>query len=84
MNKKTVQLKITLCGNVDEKIYHKVEKLAGKAGITKSKLVSNMIEVSVDYLEFMDQFGVIAFTRVFDDMREKLKSAPGRHMAECH
>jgi hypothetical protein len=84
MNKKEIQQKFTVCGRVDEKVFNRLNKLAGKAGISQSRLIGNMIEVSLDYLEFMDQIGVIAFTRVFDDMREKLKSDPGRHMAECH
>jgi predicted DNA-binding protein len=81
---KNVQAKITVCGRVDEKVFKRLNKLSEKAGITQSRMISNMIEVSIDYLEVMDQIGVIAFTRVFDDMREKLKSDPGRHMAECH
>lgn len=79
---KNVQAKITVSGRVDEKVFKRLNKLSEKAGITPSRMIGNMLEVSIDYLEFMDQLGVIAFTRVFDDMREKLQSTPGRHLVK--
>jgi predicted DNA-binding protein len=83
MRKKLFQDRITVGGSVDREVYERLGRLAEKAGITQSRLVANMVEVSVDYLETMDKLGVIAFARVFDEMRAKLRAEDHDGMAEC-
>jgi predicted DNA-binding protein len=53
----------------------RIDALAEKAGISKSRLLENMVSVSTDYLETMDSLGVIALKRVFDRMADCLVSS---------
>jgi predicted DNA-binding protein len=66
-NKKAVSIWI------DKELDIKIEYLADKAGITKSKLLANMIEVTVEEIEAADKIGLLALARVFQDLRERTK-----------
>jgi metal-responsive CopG/Arc/MetJ family transcriptional regulator len=58
---------------VDQVLVDRIDTLAVKADISRSKLMMNLLEVGVDYLEFMDDLGVVAVVKVFKDMKENFK-----------
>ena len=58
---------------IDKSLVERIEKLAQKGDLTRSKLITNIIEVGVEDVEIMDKIGVWATARVFKDMRERLK-----------
>jgi len=58
---------------VDKKLATKVENLAEKGGLTRSKFLANLIEVGVEEIEWADKIGMWALARVFQDFREKIK-----------
>ncbi|MBN1545266.1 MAG: ribbon-helix-helix protein, CopG family [Syntrophaceae bacterium] len=64
---------------IDKKTLEKIEKLAAKGDITRSKLITNIVEVGVEDLEVMNKLGVWATARVFEDMRQWFKK---RHAAK--
>lgn len=48
----------------------RLDALAEKGGLTRSKLVENMVDVSVNELEIMDELGIVATVLVIRDFRE--------------
>jgi len=59
---------------INKGLVERIEKLAQKGGLTRSKLISNMIEVTVEELETMNKLGLWATLRVFEDIRQRLKN----------
>jgi len=55
---------------MDKSTLAKIEKLAAKGDITRSKLITNIVEVGVEELEVMNKLGIWATARVFEDMRQ--------------
>jgi hypothetical protein len=58
---------------IDKSTVEKIEKLAAKGGLTRSKLITNLIAVGVEELEAMNKLGLWATARVFEDMRQWFK-----------
>lgn len=58
---------------VDQVLVDRIDTLAEKASLSRSKLMMNLLEVGVDYLEFMDDLGIVAVVKVFKDMKENFK-----------
>lgn len=58
---------------IDKGLVAKIEALAEKGGLTRSKLITNLIEVGVEELESMNKLGIWATLRVFEDMRQWFK-----------
>lgn len=57
---------------IEQKLDVRLERIAVKGGVSKSKIMENMLIVGVDYLETMDNLGVLAIARIFEDMRQKI------------
>ena len=64
---------------MDKSTLAKIEKLAAKGDITRSKLITNIVEVGVEELEVMNKLGIWATARVFEDMRQWFRK---RHMPQ--
>jgi len=58
---------------VDKGLVVKIEALAEKGGLTRSKIITNLIDVGVEELEAMNKLGLWATLRVFEDIRQWLK-----------
>lgn len=52
----------------------RIEKLAAEADMTRSKLITNIIDVGVEELEVMDKLKLWAAARVFEDIRQYLRA----------
>ena len=59
---------------VEKEIADKLDYLADKGGITKSKLLSNMIEAMVHDALILDKIGAIRVARFYLDLREAIKN----------
>jgi hypothetical protein len=59
---------------VEKEIAEKLDYLADKGGITKSKLLSNMAEAMVHDMLIMDKIGAIRVARLYLDLREAIKN----------
>ena len=57
----------------DVRLLGELEKMANKAGISRNKLIVNILRVGVDELKAMDQVGVLAFARVITEWQSERK-----------
>jgi len=55
---------------VDKALVERLEVLAAKGDITRSKLITNLVEVGAEELEVMNKLGLWATARVFEDIRQ--------------
>ena len=58
---------------LDKGVALRAERLAEKGGLTRSRFLSNLIEVGIEEVEVADKIGLWALGRVFQDFRERLK-----------
>jgi predicted DNA-binding protein len=71
--KKLEKPKKTVSFYLEEELIERLDVLTVKAGLSRAKMMENMILVGADYLEKMDVVGVLAVARVFEDLRQALK-----------
>ncbi|PKN33430.1 MAG: hypothetical protein CVU61_13310 [Deltaproteobacteria bacterium HGW-Deltaproteobacteria-19] len=55
---------------IDKGLVDRLEALAAKGDITRSKLITNLVEVGAEELEVMNNLGLWATARVFEDIRQ--------------
>jgi metal-responsive CopG/Arc/MetJ family transcriptional regulator len=67
---------------IKKDLVDKIDKLAEKADITRSKLITNLVDVGVEEAEFMNKFGIWAAAKVFEDIRQRLKSNRAKKQKE--
>lgn len=58
---------------IDKGLVDRLEALAAKGDITRSKLITNLVEVGAEELEVMNKLGLWATARVFEDIRQYFK-----------
>ena len=58
---------------LDKGVALRAERLAEKGGLTRSKFLSNLIEVGIEEVEWADKMGLWALGRVYQDFRERLR-----------
>jgi hypothetical protein len=58
---------------LDQDLIARVDALAAKAGITRSKMMANMIELNVKSLERADSVGILSMAILIRDLEEGLK-----------
>lgn len=58
---------------LEEDLIVRVDALAEKAGITRSKFLANMVEVNVKSLERADSVGILSMAILIRDLEEGLK-----------
>jgi len=58
---------------LDKSLVERIDKLAEKGELTRSKLIANMIEVTTGELELMKTVGIYAIAKIFRDMKEALE-----------
>lgn len=66
--------KIAVSFWVEKDIADKLDYLAEKGGITKSKLLSNIVEVVVHDMMIVDKLGIIKLGRFYYELREGIKN----------
>jgi hypothetical protein len=54
-------------------LFERVDRIAAKGGLTRSKLVLNMIGAMVDYFELCESFGLVDVILLIKGGGEKLK-----------
>ena len=47
----------------------RLDRLALKGGLSRAKLMQNMVEAGIDTLETCEGWGVFAIKKIFDDMK---------------
>lgn len=57
---------------IDKSLVERIERLAQKGDLTRSKLITNILEVTIGHLEKMDKIGIWATARVFRDFGERM------------
>jgi hypothetical protein len=60
---------------VDKKIVNDLDYIAEKGGITRSKLISNLLEMAAHDMMIVDKFGGLRMAAFFWDMRDALRNA---------
>lgn len=63
----------TVCLWLDDDLVVRVDALAEKSGITRSKILANMIEMNVKSLERADSAGILPLVLLMRDLEEGLK-----------
>lgn len=59
---------------IDKELVNKLDSFADKVGITRSKILSNIIEAAVHDLGIMEKTGVLSIAKFYLDIREAIKS----------
>jgi predicted DNA-binding protein len=59
---------------IEKDIADKLDYLAEQGGITKSKLLSNIVEVVVHDMMIVDKLGIIKLGRFYYELREGIKN----------
>jgi len=59
---------------LDKSIVERLDRLAEKGGLTRSKLMANLIEVGSEDSVLLEKLGLWAVARIFMDMRDRLKT----------
>ena len=59
---------------IDKELVEKLDYFADKAGITRSKILSNIIEAAVHDLGILSKLGIMRIVKFFLDMREAIKN----------
>ena len=62
---------------VKKDLVSRIDNLAEKGGLSRSKLIANLLEVGVEEIEVADKVGFWALARVYQDLRERLKKKIG-------
>jgi len=58
---------------IKKDLVEKIDRLAEKGDLTRSKLISNLVEVGVEEISIMDKVGVWAMARIFEDIKQRLR-----------
>jgi metal-responsive CopG/Arc/MetJ family transcriptional regulator len=59
---------------VDKEVVEKLDYIAEKGGLTRSKLIANLLECAVHDLMILDKTGFIRLAVFYHDMRDAIKN----------
>ena len=65
--------KMALTVWLDKGVAERAQLVAERGGLTRSKFLSNLIEVGIEEVEWADKIGLWALGRVYQDFRERLR-----------
>jgi hypothetical protein len=65
-------------------VLNRIDRLANKAGISRSRLVSNLVDEGVKGLERADMVGILDFSLLMRDFSEGVKSWANQVRDEGH
>lgn len=63
---------------MSEESIEKAERLAAKGGLSKSRLLANVLEVSLGELEFCNKVGILSLGLLLRDMQEAMRAWSSR------
>ncbi len=63
----------TVAFRCPDKIVERLDRIAKKGEIPRSKLILNMVEIMLDYAEFTQKVGILQLGMLFRDANENLK-----------
>jgi metal-responsive CopG/Arc/MetJ family transcriptional regulator len=69
---------------LNDDLVTRVDALASKAGISRSKLMANIIELNVKSLERADSVGILSMAILIRDLEEGLKGWVRQAKEEAH
>ena len=58
---------------INKDLVKKIDQFAEKGDLTRSKLISNLVEVGVEELTIMNKVGIWAMARIYEDIRQRLR-----------
>ncbi len=58
---------------IKKDLVEKIDQFAEKGDLTRSKLISNLVEVGVEELTIMNKVGIWAMARIYEDIRQRLR-----------
>ena len=61
-----------------ENVAERLDKIAEKSAIPRSKLVLNMVEIMLDFSEMTKKVGILQMSILFRDAGDKLKEAASK------
>ena len=64
---------ITVSLKVSTDTLERLDTLAGKAGLTRSKLLSNLVETSLETLEDCEKVGILQIGLLVRDLNDNMK-----------
>jgi len=64
---------VTLSVWVSQDVAETLDRIAGKIGITRSKLVSNLLDAGLDDVLLFEKSGVLSLSCLVRDFKESLK-----------
>lgn len=67
---------------ISKDLVAKIDRLAEKGELTRSKLISNLVEVGVEEVAIMDKVGIWAMARIYEDIRQRLKDSRSKKKKE--
>ena len=63
---------------IKKDLVEKIDSLAEKGDLTRSKLISNLVEVGVEELTIMNKVGLWAMAKIYEDIRQRLRGRKGK------
>ena len=72
--KKSDEAMETLGIRLDRSFIDRLDKLAAKADVDRARLIRNILELEVKYLERVDKVGLFTFAVIMRDLEETLKA----------
>lgn len=63
---------------IKKDLVSKIDALAEKGDLTRSKLISNLVEVGVEELTVMNKVGLWAMAKIYEDIRQRLRARKGK------
>jgi Ribbon-helix-helix protein, copG family len=76
MNEEVKGRKITF--HCPENVAERLDKIAEKSAIPRSKLVLNMVEIMLDFSEMTQKVGILQMSILFRDAGDKLKEVANK------
>ncbi len=67
---------------IKKDLVEKIDQFAEKGDLTRSKLISNLVEVGVEELTIMNKVGLWAMARIFEDIRQRLRGKKSKTKPE--
>ena len=67
---------------IKKDLVEKLDQFAEKGDLTRSKLISNLVEVGVEELTIMNKVGLWAMARIFEDIKQRLRGKKSKTKTE--
>lgn len=72
-NKRRVEKGISVTVWVDEEMLERIDRLADKVNLSRSRFMRNLVEISLDDLEAMDAVGLVTLLLKIEKAKDRFK-----------